>query len=724
MPERTATIEPYLRVPRQENKFPKRVVRLRRVRLPSEFLAWETACALFALVLLTRLHLMGEVAPFGLAFWAVSSRGEKRRMAVYGVAMFLAAAFTGNAVYTLSLAAGAALFWLLWFRLHKLRLPFVCVIGLSVMAGSFPRVWLNFFEPYDLLLLTLETVMAMLAAAVFLQLYKTPPASLYPDRHIEGITSWIVFLGLLLLALVQEQVYLTLVAGAIARMIVLWSSFWFGPGIAAAAGALLGFMLGVQGTGFVWVSVLTFAGFMAGLFRPYGRLATSLGFLLGTIALALYITGWETVPVEFFVSALAIIIFLLGPVFPFRLQALAPFLKRGADDEAKKVRDLTAVRIHDYALVFRELSEAFAQAAAVEQECEPPLTELVETLVERVCKHCPSRRRCWEKDLQRTYNAMLRVLADLESGRSVRDMRSPEFFQSICRKKEEFLGTVSFIHELNHSGQAYRKRLDECRNLVTMQLTGLSQIMLDLAKEVREGISERQKKIRNQYFHVEIGVAQAAKGNEEVCGDYYSYLELRDGKQAFILSDGMGNGSRAQQESRSAVQLVEQLLLAGFGQDAVIRTVNTILQLRSCEESFATLDVLLVDTENGAAEYLKIGAAPSFMRLSERVREIKSPSVPLGILNEVELKPVCVQLEDDTVIVMVTDGILEASLGQPDWLKQYLAGQIHSHPQILADEIIHKANVLNGRRELRDDVTVLVCRIKRLKHKIRDFMTA
>ncbi|MDW7649814.1 MAG: SpoIIE family protein phosphatase [Bacillota bacterium] len=723
MPERSSAIEPYLRIGGTDARAATRKMRIRSIDFPGELFTWETLGAVVALALLTNLRLMGELSPFGFAFWVVAGRGEYRRTVLYSIVMLAAAMVTGGTLYMSGLALAAVIFWTITLGVQRVRIPLTILTGIALFAGALPRLWLHGFNTYDIMLLTMEVLLAMLAAAVFLQVYRHPPATLYPDRHIEGLTSWIVFAGLLLLSLVQGDTALSLLAGGIARVIVLWASFWFGPGLAAATGALLGFLLGVQGSGFIWLGVLTFAGFLAGLFKPYGKLPTAMGFLLGSGILSLYIAGWESVPTELTVTASAIVFFLLGPVVPIRLQALAPFLQRGPQDESERMRDLTAVRIKDYALVFRELSEAFGQAAGRELENAPPMTTFVEAVVERVCKYCPSRRRCWEKDLQRTYNALLRVLAELEGGQNYREMKSPDFFQKICRKRDEFLRTVSFLHELETYQHQCRLRVEESRDLVTMQLEGLSNTMFELAKEVREGVSEQHKRIKNQYFHVEIGVAQAAKGSADVCGDYYSYLELRDGKQAFIVSDGMGNGSKAHGESRSTVHLVEQLLLAGFRNEAVIRTVNTILQLRSSEESFATLDVLLVDTEKGEAEFLKIGAAPSYLRLRDRVREIKSPSVPLGILNEVEMKPVVVQMDDDALIVMVTDGIYEALPAQPDWLKKYLAGQTLSHPQVLADEIIHHARVLSDSTELRDDLTVLVCRAKRLKHKIRDFVT-
>jgi len=723
VPERSSVIEPYLRVSRVDRRVVKPAVRTRRIEFPAELATWETAGALVALVLLSRLNLMGELAPFGLAYWAVASRGEYRRMALYGIFMTAAVVQTGELVAALGLVLSAAIFCLLLYRLDKPRLPLSVAVGTALFLGSLPHLWLNNFYPYDILLLVLEATIAMFAAAVFFQVHACPRPQLASDKNVEGITSWVVFAGLLLLSLVQGGAVLLPLAAVISRIIVLWAAFALGPGMAAAAGALLGFLLGVQGTGFAWLGMLTFAGFFAGLFRSYGRLASAGGFFLAAVALSLYMGGRESVVFESVVSAAASSLFLLAPLLPLRTQMLASFLPHAAEDDAKKIRELTANRIKDYALVFRELSAAFQQSATAEKENHLPLAALVDAVVEKVCKYCPSRRRCWEKDLQRTYNALLSVLAELENGDSVKEAKSPEFFQKICKKRTEFLQTVSLYYKMEAYQHSCNKRMEGGRTLVTMQLAGLSQIMFALSREVREGVLDAQRRLRNQYFHVEIGVAQTSKANADVCGDYYSYLELRDGKQAFILSDGMGNGSRAQQESRSAVQLVEQLLLAGFRKDAVVRTVNTILQLRSQTESFATLDLLVVDAENGEAEFLKIGAAPSYLRLQSRVREIKCPSVPLGILDDVELKPVLVQLENDVLIVMVTDGIHEVLPAQPDWLKDYLTGQVSTHPQVLADEIIHQARHFSGQAELRDDITVLVCRAKRLKHKIRDFVS-
>ncbi|NLP36401.1 MAG: SpoIIE family protein phosphatase [Firmicutes bacterium] len=722
MQQRSMVVEPYIRTSRAETKPAHKTWRLPDFAWPRELWSWETLGSVLAIILFARFRLMGELAPFGLAMWAVAVRDQTRRSIFYGVVLLLAAQSAGGSLYALGLFLGMAVFAVLRSQLRHLHLPLFLAVGIASVFSLLPQS-LPYLHPYDVVLGGIEVALAMLGATIFLKVYQYAPFGLSPEKHIEAIVSWIVFTGLLLLAMMQEQSSLALAADVVTKLIVLWAAFCFGPGLGAAAGALLGFLAGVQNTDSLWGSVLTFAGFFAGLFRHFGKPATLSSFLLATATLFLYLGGWDFMLPQAICAIIASIIFSLVPRLPRRFSAWLPALMWQAEDESEKVRTITAEKIHDYGLVFRQLANAFLQVAAKETENRTISTILIDGLWERVCGKCSLRQYCWEKELPKTYKALMRILAGMENGQQINEMRLPDFLQKTCRKRELLLTTISFLYELEKSGQAWRRRLQQSKQVVTTQLAGLSEIMVDLAQDVRAGI-ETEYKIKNQFFHVELGIAQLAKGNQDICGDYYSYLELRDGRQVLILSDGMGNGSRAQQESQTAVQLVEQLLLAGFRKDAVVRTVNTILQLRSPEETFATLDILLVDTETGEAQFLKTGAAPSYLRTKNRVKEVESSSPPVGILQEVELKSVSIPLEDDSIIVMVTDGIFEVAPQRPDWLRQYLARQSYTHPQVLADEILTEACRLYGSTNLRDDLTVLVCRAKRLKHKIRDYMTA
>src|SRR5690606_20148868 len=109
-------------------------------------------------------------------------------------------------------------------------------------------------------------------------------------------------------------------------------------------------------------------------------------------------------------------------------------------------------------------------------------------------------------------------------------------------------------------------------------------------------------------YEVETGIACAAKGGGLHSGDSFSISELSNGKFVAAVSDGMGNGERAKQESGSALSILEGLLQSGMNEQLAIKSVNSVLLLRSVEEMFATIDLALIDLYSARTTFLKIGS--------------------------------------------------------------------------------------------------------------------
>jgi stage II sporulation protein E len=216
-------------------------------------------------------------------------------------------------------------------------------------------------------------------------------------------------------------------------------------------------------------------------------------------------------------------------------------------------------------------------------------------------------------------------------------------------------------------------------------------------------------------YKVELGVAKVAKENGPVSGDNYSAVELKDGKYVLLLSDGMGCGVKAANQSRAAIALLEQLMGVGFSQELAVRTANSVLVLRSFEESFATLDLFVLDLYSGQAELIKIGSAPSFLKRNNEIKVINLNSLPIGILNNIEFYSIKQQLQDDDLIVMISDGVLDARrdlINKEEWVKQTLQRIDYNDPQQIADYILERAARYSGGR-IEDDMTVIVAKVKR-----------
>lgn len=216
-----------------------------------------------------------------------------------------------------------------------------------------------------------------------------------------------------------------------------------------------------------------------------------------------------------------------------------------------------------------------------------------------------------------------------------------------------------------------------------------------------------------------MGVACTGKHGSLVSGDSHAFFHLKGGRLALVLSDGMGVGPRAALESGITISLLGHLLDSGFGQDLAIKTVNSILILRSPGESFATVDLAVVNVYTGQADFIKIGAVPTFLMRGTEVGLIKASSLPVGIVEDIEVASMSRKLQPGDVLVMVTDGVLDAYQGpeeREDWLAGVLREVAHLAPQQMAEIIMKLAQTsAGGAARAPDDMTVMVARLEKMK---------
>lgn len=215
-------------------------------------------------------------------------------------------------------------------------------------------------------------------------------------------------------------------------------------------------------------------------------------------------------------------------------------------------------------------------------------------------------------------------------------------------------------------------------------------------------------------FDIATGVASSSS-DEVISGDSFAQKRISSGKAIVMLSDGMGVGPRAALESSATTALLGQLLEAGVEQDVAIQTVNSALVLRSPEETFSTVDLAIIDLYTGETDFVKIGSSPSFIKRGQEVITVKAGTLPLGILNSVEVEKTQWILRNGDLLVMLTDGILDAfpemeGKEKEDWVIEVLKGKELSHPQDISQAILSKAQAEIGYKK-RDDMTVAVIKV-------------
>ena len=161
-------------------------------------------------------------------------------------------------------------------------------------------------------------------------------------------------------------------------------------------------------------------------------------------------------------------------------------------------------------------------------------------------------------------------------------------------------------------------------------------------------------------YHILTGVAKAVKETEKISGDNYSFCEMEQGKMITILSDGMGSGEKACKESEKVIEMMERLLEAGFRKEAAVQVINGALAAGGQEQSMSTLDVCEMNLYTGECDFIKVGAACTYIKREHLVDRLSSRNLPLGVFQQIEPETMHRQLQDGDYVIMLSDGVLDA----------------------------------------------------------------
>lgn len=211
-----------------------------------------------------------------------------------------------------------------------------------------------------------------------------------------------------------------------------------------------------------------------------------------------------------------------------------------------------------------------------------------------------------------------------------------------------------------------------------------------------------------KYF-LTTGLIRKNRMGEEMCGDNFSITKLDNEKVVCMISDGMGSGENAYTKSRQIVDLLEQLLSAGFGRELAVELMNSFISFLTDGGGSSTLDLTVLNLYTGAADFIKLGASTTFIRHEDSVECIRSSSLPVGVLEDIEFDTCARKLYDGDIIVMISDGVLDG-ISAPDkenYLAELIADidteNVQKFAQLIMEDV---SGMQNG--NLSDDSTVMV----------------
>jgi len=227
----------------------------------------------------------------------------------------------------------------------------------------------------------------------------------------------------------------------------------------------------------------------------------------------------------------------------------------------------------------------------------------------------------------------------------------------------------------------------------------------------REGLLSTQAILEQApALSLEIGAAARSRSGEEVAGDSYVSRVLSGGRHVLALSDGMGCGVSARQESHAALSLMVESLRAGYTRAQALDVVNALMLMCTGREMYATMDLCIIDLHTGETAFEKLGACPCYVVREGEVRAIGADTLPVGVLPDVESKSLRMTLRPGDVVVLLSDGVLDGFPGGEEALREALRRLAWLHPQAVGEKLIVQAMREGGAK---DDMTVLCARVCR-----------
>lgn len=209
-------------------------------------------------------------------------------------------------------------------------------------------------------------------------------------------------------------------------------------------------------------------------------------------------------------------------------------------------------------------------------------------------------------------------------------------------------------------------------------------------------------------YRLIFGRAGCNKGLSYISGDSYSFIDVEGGKSVATLVDGVGAGVTANQLSTRVIELLEQLLEAGFTETAAVNMVNSVFAARDWVGNPAAIDMCSINAYDGSAHFIKMGAASSFIKSKNGTRIITSASLPAGVIENAGFEETNTCLSDGDYVIMVSDGVLDALpfYDKEKKMKEIIEDIDEKIPAKLADRLLNEIFFYD--EKVADDMTILV----------------
>jgi PAS domain S-box-containing protein len=203
-------------------------------------------------------------------------------------------------------------------------------------------------------------------------------------------------------------------------------------------------------------------------------------------------------------------------------------------------------------------------------------------------------------------------------------------------------------------------------------------------------------------------------------GDYFDYFEMTDGNWSVAIGDVSGHGFSSALLMASTHAHMRSLAETGIEVDEMLARANSSLAKKTAVGDYITLMLACLDPRSRKLIYSGAGHPTSFLLddAGNVKTRLTSSSLPLAVLPDTEYfasEPV--KLDPGDIVLMLTDGVLEAVSDDDDYFGeertlQFVRDVRHKSAVEIARELCQAAREFCRHQEQQDDVTAVVIKVE------------
>jgi ligand-binding sensor domain-containing protein len=230
------------------------------------------------------------------------------------------------------------------------------------------------------------------------------------------------------------------------------------------------------------------------------------------------------------------------------------------------------------------------------------------------------------------------------------------------------------------------------------------------ARDLQMSLLAKENPSRN-----DLDISTYIRSSTEVGGDYYDFIELKDGSLLVICGDATGHGTA----SGMMVSITKAGLLGidSKDPDLILKNLNTII--KKIDIGRLRMSLNLIHFKNGSIRASSAAMPPiyHYEKINKKVDEIQISNLPLGGLMDENYTVINKKFSKDDVIVMISDGLPEAPNKDGELLdykliKECIQKNSYKTAEEIKEDLVYLSDKWLDGLHNPDDITIVVCKKK------------